>query len=238
MKMEYNRSLKVASKMLFENYKDEARILRDILKHQNVLFEEAKSAPMDDYSKRFELLELTKPYLDQVFKTDALKVAFIITTACWLENVTNTLLTLKLDKKQFKEVDNIGLLIKWTYIIPPLVDKFSLSKGGQEYQHLYELINDRNALAHPKPKTFKENELDINHKGQFPKYSVGELDEVAKKMHDWYLLPRVLIQKIQDADEKFGDQLCHYAGYLIEEKMAENEEFYRQLIENQTSALE
>lgn len=236
--MEYNKSLKVASELLFKEYTEEARILGDILERQKVLDEKLKNAPKGDYSVHGEMRALISPYLDQVFKTDAIKVAFIITTACWLENVTNTLLTLKLNKEQFKEVDNLGLLIKWTYIIPPLINKFSLTKGGQEYQHLYELINDRNALAHPKPKTFKENELDINHKGQFPKYSVGELDAVVKKMHDWFLLPRVLIQRIQDVNKEFGDQLCLYAGYLMEEKMAENEAFYRQLAEHKSSALE
>ena len=238
MKMEYNRSLKVASELLYKKYTEEARILGDILERQKIIYEKFKNAPTSDYSVHEEMGALIKPCLDQVFKTDALKVAFIITTACWIENVTNTLLTLILDENQFKEVDNLSLLVKWTIIIPCLVDNFNLPKDGQEYQHLNELSKDRNALAHPKPKTFKENDLDINHKGQFPKYSVGELDKIVKKMHDWFLLPRVLIQKIQDVNKEFGDQLYLYAGYLMEEKMAENEEFYRQLAENQNLTLE
>lgn len=152
---------------------------------------------------------------------DIKKITFTISCAAFIEVMVNQLIAMKLDESnsvdQFEKFDQESIWKKWRTHVPRLVPGFTIEGVGRIEQSLKELLSDRNAIVHMRPRIVDSETNAIAYDGNLPKYLQGKPASIIETMTFWKNLPRELVDQVIIANESTGkmfEMFCwyHHAG--------------------------
>lgn len=156
--------------------------------YQRAQAEVSKHPPITEENATGELVHLYH-MLEQK------RAGAILMAASCVEAVANLYLAMKTTPEQFAILDRVDFVGKWTVAPSFLVQNYTFPKGGQLYQDLNRLHQQRNRLAHLKEEVTVGKE--VVHKGFHP-INHGDDDAFLKRLRT---LPVRLVTHLASFDK-------------------------------------
>ncbi len=150
---------------------------------------------MDEYFKQRDIRGKPPVYREpDRAETEEYRLKIVVLCAMYVEALANLYLSLKLKAEQFAAIDRTEIVEKWVSIPSLFLPGYSIPRDKALYEDLKILINQRNAVAHMKPRILAGAK--ILHEGSTPKKI-----KIHSQIKRWDQLPTSLVANLKEYDQ-------------------------------------
>jgi hypothetical protein len=100
-------------------------------------------------------------------KLEESRIVVTLLSCSFIEALANFYISLKCKSEQFKILERVGLLDKWTAVPSLFIPEYHFPKNSELYRDLKMLNDTRNRISHSKPEIVTDGQ--VTHEGFLPK---------------------------------------------------------------------